>query len=256
MSTENYRSIIEQIARRKSTTVTVFADFCRMVACALAMQTREDEYFEAIKGYTQEELQMLSKAMATLVLEMQKHPFTDILGTYYTEISSKSSQQDRGEFYTPQNVSKLMAKITIDPHSAIKRGLPITINEPSCGAGGMVLAIAEEFAPNSVTQDKSYIDLLRVTCQDLSPVATDMCYINTTLWGIPAHIIHGNTLTLETINSWKNIHWLRVGEDKRQAFKQMMRHMTKPTKVKEQSPIVPNTPIKGNQAEFDFDLTP
>ena len=50
MSTETYRTIIEQIARRKSSALSVFTDFCRIVACALANQTREDEYFEAIKG--------------------------------------------------------------------------------------------------------------------------------------------------------------------------------------------------------------
>ncbi|MEO0510821.1 MAG: N-6 DNA methylase [Verrucomicrobiota bacterium] len=259
MPEETYRTIIEQIARRKSSSVTVFADFCRMVACALAMQTREEEYFEAIKGYSKDELELLSKAMGLLVMETEKAPFTDVLGTYYTEIGSRSSQKDRGEFYTPQHVSQLMAKITIDAKEIIERGIPITLNEPASGAGGMILAIAEEFAPEIVDgkpQGKSYVDLLRVTCQDINPIAVDMCYINTTLWGIPAHIIQGNALSNEIVHSWKNIHWLRVCEDERQSFLQMMRLITNPPKKPSEAPEPFTAPIKGNQVEFDFDLTP
>lgn len=247
MPEETYRTIIEQIARRKSSSVTVFADFCRMVACALAMQTREEEYFETIKGYSQDELELLSKAMGLLVMEMEKASFTDVLGTYYTEISSRSTQQARGEFYTPQEISRMMAKMTINAEEVKERSLPITVNEPTCGAGGMVLAIAEEFAPDSV-------DLLRATCQDINPVAADMCYINTTLWGIPAHIIQGNALSNEIVHSWKNIHWARVGEDQRQAFKQMMNAIASPVHKAPSAPEPKMEPIKGNQAEFDFDL--
>lgn len=262
MSTETYQAIIEQIARRKSSTLTVFADFCRIVACTLAAQTREDEYFEAIKGYSKEELEQLAKAMRLLTKEMEEAPFTDILGTYYTEVGSRSSQRSRGEFYTPQEISRMMAKISIDAKAVIERGLPITVNEPACGAGGMVLAIAEEFAPDLVNgkrQGKSHVDLLRVTCQDINPTATDMCFINTTLWGIPALIIQGNVLANETINTWKNIHWARVGEDQRQAVMQMMSMVAEPPRAAEPTAAPPTniltSPVEAGQVEFNFDLS-
>jgi len=216
MSDETYRTIIEQLARTKSSTITVFADFCRITACCLAAGTREGEYFEVIKNYSKDELEELSKALALLINEMESKPFTDILGPYYLDIASHSSKQSRGEFYTPPEISKLMAKITVDAKSVIEKGKPITVNEPACGAGGMMLALAEEFAP-------SHVDLLRITAQDLNPVGVDMCYINMTMWGIPAKIICGNTLHGTINSSWKNIHWHRVSEDQRQALEQIQK---------------------------------
>ena len=49
-----------------------------------------------------------------------------------------------------------------------------------------------------------------------------MAYVNTTLWGIPARIIRGNTLTLKTDAEWKNLHWHRVGEDMRRKLDQLV----------------------------------
>jgi N-6 DNA Methylase len=101
--------------------------------------------------------------------------------------------------------------------------MPITVNEPACGSGGMVLAVAELFAPDAV-------DLLRVTCQDINPLAADMCFINTTLWGIPAQVILGDTIRMTETARWKNLHWRRVGEDQRLAFRELMEFISSPPK--------------------------
>ena len=101
-------------------------------------------------------------------------------------------------------------KIKSDDYS----GGPFTISDPCCGSGSMILACAQELSPHH--------DLMRVTLQDVNPVACDMAYINTTLWGIPAQIVLGDTLKAETRAQWKNIHWFRVGEDQRQAALKML----------------------------------
>ena len=147
MADETYRTIIEQLARTKSSTITVFADFCRIAACCLAAGSREDEYFEVIKNYSKEELIEFSKALALLINEMESKPFSDVLGSYYLDIASHSSKQSRGEFYTPPEISKLMAMITVDAKSVIEKSKPITVNEPACGAGGMILAPSRNNSP-------------------------------------------------------------------------------------------------------------
>jgi hypothetical protein len=43
---------------------------------------------------------------------------------------------------------------------------------------------------------------------DINRTACDMAFINTTLWGIPTRIIHGNTLSVECWAAWSNIHYL------------------------------------------------
>lgn len=225
------------------------------------MRSREDEYFEVIRPYSKEQLQEFSKALALLIQEMEAAPFTDILGPYYLEIASHASQQARGEFYTPPEISELMARISIDPKKAVERGLPLTVNEPACGAGGMVLAIAKLFSPINLKGEKSHVDLLRFTCQDINPVAMDMTYINTSLWGIPARMIWGDTLRATTTKSWKNIHWQRVGEDARIEAKQLCEafrtmEVSKDSSTKEKaSPTPSNSASDTVQVEFDLELS-
>lgn len=258
MPDETYRSILEGIARRKSSIVTVFADFCRIAACASALQTREEEYFEAISSYDKEELTQFSTAYALLIQEMEQKPFSDVLGPYYTEIASHSSKQARGEFYTPPEVSEMMARMTVDAPKVIAEGRAITVNDPCCGSGGMILALAKQFSPIILEGNQSHIDLLRVTCQDINPVAVDMCYLNTTMWAIPATMILGNTLAAEINKVWSNIHWHRVGEDQRQAILEMDRFLKSPPSEEERAfPESQKTePLAVSQAEFDLFSNP
>ena len=209
-----YRKIIRDVARHRGAAVTVFADFCRMAACALALQTREEEYLEVAGRYSKEELELLSKALALLVTEMERSPFEDLLGSFYLEVASKATQDARGEFYTPRPVSQAIARMPFDAERVKEENRPITLCEPACGAGGMVLALAELLAP-------SHVQLLRVTCWDLNPVAADMCYVNTTLWGIPAEVVWGDTLRMAVHRSWRNIHWARAGEDMRRLLQKL-----------------------------------
>lgn len=188
----------------------------------VALQTREDEYLEVAQRYTREELTELGKAFGMLVEEMQDKPFLDCLGTYYTEIASRSTVDARGEFYTPPGVAEVMAQMSMDVNKVIEEGKPITVGEPACGSGGMVLALAKQFSPEVLEGDKSYVDLLRVTMQDISPTSADMAYVNTSLWGIPAKIILGDTLRMTVDKVWRNVHWARVGETANEKFRFMM----------------------------------
>lgn len=216
----DYRVVIGEIARSRGALVTVFSDFCRIAACCLAVQTREEEYLEVAGRYSKEELNLFSKALAGLILEMEKHPFEDLLGPYYLQVASKAMQDARGEFYTPHPISQVMARMLFDVERIKEENRAVSIMEPACGAGGMVLAIGELLAP-------SHVDLLRFTCWDINPVAADMCYLNTVLWGIPAEIVWGDTLRHIVHRTWKNIHWARVGEDRRRLFRNLLNLPTK-----------------------------
>lgn len=196
----NFRKIIEQLSRRHGAYKT-FAAFCRVAACALACETREAEYLEEAKLWTREELQEFAAAIGALVMEMEKQPFVDVLGHYYMEFAiSEKSQQWGGEFHTPSHVCKLMAKMTFDgiPWDEDR---PVTVCEPACGAGAMILAVGEICTPEQRRR-------LRVTAIDINRVACDMCFINTTLWGIPTRVYLGDTLRWQFSAAWSNIHWL------------------------------------------------
>ena len=51
---------------------------------------------------------------------------------------------------------------------------------------------------------------LRATAIDISKTACDMTFINTTLWGIPTEVFHGDALAplSELRAGWRNIHWV------------------------------------------------
>jgi type I restriction-modification system DNA methylase subunit len=208
----NFRKIIERMAQRRGT-YEVYAAFCSLTACALALETREAEYMEEIKRWDKDELQLFAEAMAALILEMQEHPFMDILGANYTEFAlSKKSQQWGGVFHTPQPVCDLMAQILGSADNLPKEG-SITMCEPACGSGAMILSFARNMPHGEIHR-------LRVTAIDISKVACDMCFINTTLWGIPAEIYHADALSNEYYKGWRNIHWI---------FRGALRYLLMPT---------------------------
>ena len=195
----NFRKIINRIAYGHDTR-KVFDGFVRLSACALAAQTREPEYLEEAKRWKPDELSLFAQALSTLTMEMERRPFEDLLGAYYMEFAlSTKGQQWNGEFHTPKALCDLMAKMTMPD------GLPpgddkVTVCEPACGAGAMILALAESVAPQRRR--------LRVTAIDINKTACDMTFINTTLWGIPTKVIHGNTISQEFWSQWFNFHWL------------------------------------------------
>src|SRR5437016_244610 len=43
---------------------------------------------------------------------------------------------------------------------------------------------------------------------DIGRTAWDMAFVNTTLWGVPTRIIHGNSLSMECWAAWSNIHYI------------------------------------------------
>jgi len=195
----DFRKILERLSRRHDTR-RVFDAFTRLAACALAAQTREAEYLEEVKHWERADLDLFAEALGTLVNEMESKPFEDVLGGYYMEFAlSSKGQQWNGEFHTPKHVCDLMAGIVLGDKESVSAKGPITVCEPACGAGAMILSLGGACSPEVRRR-------LRVTAIDISRTACDMAFINTTLWGIPTRVIHGNTLSNEYWSAWSNIH--------------------------------------------------
>ena len=109
----------------------------------------------------------------------------------------------------------------------------------------MLLQVAKQFAPK-------HIDLLRVTLQDISPVACDMAFINTTLWDIPT-VIWGDTLRMETHARWPNVHWHRVGEEMRRRVRTLFQSENQADSAKSKKEPPPQEPTQSSdQLDLDF----
>ena len=94
-----------------------------------------------------------------------------------------------------------MARMAMGDSESFPAEGPVTVCEPACGAGAMILSVGETCSPEMRRR-------LRVTAIDINRTACDMAFINTTLWGIPTRIIHGNSLSNEYWAAWSNIHYI------------------------------------------------
>jgi hypothetical protein len=186
----------------------VFADFCQLSALAIrnsvdgvGRDAREAQYLEITKGYTPEEVDRFSQILALLVAELETG-LSDVLGMLYMSLDLGSDRL--GQFFTPYDVSRLIAQMTIGDVSdrlseAQLAGRDfITVGEPACGSGGMVVALADSLRGAGI----NYQQIMHVTAQDLDLTAVRMAYIQFSLLHIPAVVIHGNTLTLEQLDVW------------------------------------------------------
>jgi type I restriction-modification system DNA methylase subunit len=198
-SRATFRELIESVSARTGRRASeCFSSFCLMAACAVSAGSRESEYMGEARRWEREELELFGDALGALALEMESKPYEDLLGPHFMEVAG--SNAGNGEFYTPAHLTRMMADLTLP--AELPDG-PLRIAEPSCGSGGAVLASAEALAKRGISPMR-----LRAQCTDVSRTACDMCFINLTLWAVPAEIVHGNTLSGEVWGRWKTPCWL------------------------------------------------
>lgn len=178
----------------------VFRDFVTMTAISLRNavvmdEALEQEYLNLIGAYQKEDQQQFPKLLGLLV-ELLEHGPLDILGGLFETLELTS--KDKGQFFTPNPISQLMSNILgCDELKHLDKPF-ITLSEPACGAGGMVLA----FVNQMLAAGHNPADRLWVQCTDVDRLAALMCYVQLSLWHIPAEIIVGNTLSLEVRERW------------------------------------------------------
>lgn len=179
----------------------VFKDFVTMAACSLHNgfwqdPNREEEYLRIIGQYKADDQQVFPKLLSQLIIALNEEP-RDILGPLYMglEIASK----DQGQFFTPPELSEMMARMTFTPELSKLEYQPfITAAEPACGAGGMILALVKVM----ITAGYNPAEKLWVQAIDVDRMAALMCYIQLSLWHVPAEVIVGNTLSLDIREVW------------------------------------------------------
>lgn len=164
----------------------IFADWVKVMALSMAnavqfKESRERDYNETIKRYDSAEQEKLFEMVAWLV-EWADQEYYDMLGYIYMHLELGSKKA--GQFFTPYNICQLMARMQ-DFNEDIT-----TINEPTCGAGGNVIALAEAMRSQGI----NYQQFLKAVCQDIDVKAVYMTYVQLTLYGVPAIVYQTDTL--------------------------------------------------------------
>lgn len=179
----------------------LFRDFVTLSAIAIHNGVRfnpslEEEYLRIIKGYTREDVENITRLMAYLVQALEPEP-GDVLGRLYMSLEFGSSHQ--GQFFTPDSVSRLMAGIQLgDMEKTLETQDYITLSEPACGAGGMILAVINHMISKGINPaHRVFVEAI-----DIDRTAALMCYIQLSLWNVPAEIIVGDCLRMEYREHW------------------------------------------------------
>lgn len=189
------------------------SDLFEMAAIAISnkfdfrqAEEREKTYLSLINKYDKDMQQLIVQTFAEIyrLLSNQYNPsigFADYLGEIY--MRSETSSSKSGQFFTPYCVSKLCAKCVIN-ENAIKEAMEqdkiITLHEPTCGSGGMIIAVAD------VLYNDYHFNISRnllVECGDIDKRCVRMSYLQLSLAGIPAVIFQRDGLTLETWERWE-----------------------------------------------------
>lgn len=164
----------------------IFSDWVELMALAMANQIiydqkREERYEKVLDRYLKAEQDKLFEMTAWLI-EWADVQYFDMLGFIYMHLELGNKRG--GQFFTPYHICRMMAKfVTFDEDVKIT-------NEPTCGAGGNIIALAEAMKEKGVNYQKK----LMVICQDIDIKAVYMAYVQLSLYGVPAVVYQSDTL--------------------------------------------------------------
>jgi type I restriction enzyme M protein len=165
--------------------ITVFDDLLTLKICCFGFGTNEELYLNTIKKYEKNEINILCKLMAELLLIYSKakteNRWIDPLGDFYEFLSSSSKKSALGQFFTPPSVCDLITMMISDDN------WDQIINEPCSGSGRMVLSM------NQKTKGSYYV------CQELDPICAKMTAINCLMHEIKCEVHCMDSLKLDRI---------------------------------------------------------
>ena len=104
---------------------------------------------------------------------------------YLMQMYASTAGKSGGEYYTPQEVSELLARITVAGKTEVNK-----VYDPACGSGSLLLKFAKVLGPDQVRQG--------FFGQEVNLTTHNLCRINMFLHDInyeKFHIAHGDTLT-------------------------------------------------------------
>ena len=200
--TKSLVKLIEQAAYRHSVW-QVFSDFLEMSAISISnsidpvhWEDRERRYMEIVKGYNKAEINLFPQMLAELVKSLeqcaQEKSLDDILGKTFHELELHNKY--KGQFFTPYDISRFMAEIQFaggNEKEELGQNGYISVNDPACGAGAMLVAFANAAKRNGFNYQKQVL----FVAQDIDHTAAMMCYIQLSLLGVAAYIKIGNNFT-------------------------------------------------------------
>lgn len=190
---------------------TIFRDCIHAIALRCAVKTdpyrnaeRLAEYTRTCDKYKKDE-ELFTKLIASIceMLAARAEHFGDHLGHIYMQLAPKGNHI--GQFFTPYHISRLMAQINLgDAKAVIESKGQITVNDPCCGAGGMLVAACDYLNEQKI----NYTQHAVLYGNDIDLSCVEMSYLQLAFIGASAVIEHKCTFTQEQMDCYKTLGYL------------------------------------------------
>lgn len=143
---------------------------------------------QVINSYTPAEQKVFPHLLYLTSEALEAEPDQDFLGEMFMGLELNNHW--RGQFFTPYNVCRMMAEMTMGDAGALveKRGW-LGLNDPCCGAGALLIA-----ARNVLTRAHIGYTSALFVAQDIDMTAGLMCYIQLSLLGCAGYVVIANSL--------------------------------------------------------------
>ena len=179
----------------------IFADWVKALAIAISngsemmrskiWQQREAQYLDIVRKHGEKTIEGFCELNEMLVEALEEN-IEDVLGKVF--MSGEWGSKQTGQFFTPFHVSLMTAGLTI-PEDVSEEN-PMIVNEPSTGAGGMIIAVIKTLKDRGLNPQRC----MDVVAQDLDWKGVYMTYVQLSLLGIKATVVQGDTLCEPYIN--------------------------------------------------------
>lgn len=188
----------------RNSTWQVFDDLMDIIAITISnnlavFNNEKEKHFQEHyqKRYSPDWMKKASEVMALISMFFESGSREDLLGRVFHNLELHNKY--RGQFFTPYHVSYLMAQINLsDAKRYISKNGFISIYEPTCGAGGMVIACAQALEEMHVDVPTQTV----VVAQDIDRRAVRMTYIQASACCIPCVVRQGNSLANTFEEQW------------------------------------------------------
>lgn len=174
----------------------IWRDFIHLTAIEISNSTdrlnapeRTKDYQTIISKYSASERNGMAEMLAEVVMGMEQNPDQDFLGSLY--MMCELGNDHAGQFFTPYDVCRCMAEITFDAKIVPDMEGFISVSDPACGAGALLIAFANLCRRKNIC----YHDKVLFVAQDIDLTVGLMCYIQLSFLGCAGYVVIGNTIT-------------------------------------------------------------
>ena len=230
---------------------------CKLRGNDTEWQENEDRYLKIVSEIGGKKgADFAAEAFSIFSASMLENP-CDFLGQFY--MNNEMGNERAGQFFTPYSVSKMLSGITVEEAkekiNKFSSFEVLSINDPTCGAGGMLVAAADHlfFEVDPVSVDKVFL-----VGQDIDRRCFYMTYMQLCAIGCMGLVILGNTLANTKDRAWETPasayfcgyeRWQMMSKIKSLAVKM---EPTEPTTEQKEEPKIEQEPSTNEEIQFDL----